>query len=149
MNKMPLIMFLLCIPLFGQSYKMNVNLKNGSKLEFSIDDIRKITFESSTDFNQLKDILDNFKVFQNYPNPFNPTTTITYQIPMTSLVKVIIYDLNGSLIKELFNGIQNEGEYKIIWDGINNHNLAVSSGIYIYTIESNHQVISKQMILLK
>lgn len=152
MGKIILVLSLINVFLFGQSYNMNINLKNGTRLEFQIDEIRKLTFESSTSIKQLEDlkgIVESFKVMQNYPNPFNPSTTITYQIPRTSYVKVRIFDLNGSLIKELFNGSQNEGEYKIAWDGKNLNNNKVSSGVYVYTINCDEQIISKQMILLK
>lgn len=152
MNKIFIVALLFYFPLFGQSYKMNVSLKDGTKLEFPVDEIRKITFENSTRIKQLTELnslIETFKVLQNYPNPFNPSTTISYQIPKTASVKVNVYDLNGSLIKELFSGLQTEGEYKIIWDGKNQLDYNVASGIYIYTVKCDEQLISKQMILLK
>jgi hypothetical protein len=152
MNKIIFILALVSCFNFAQSYKMNVNLKNGTKLEIPIDEIRKLTFESSTkaeELNDLKKIVESFKVMQNYPNPFNPSTTIVYQIPKAALVEVKIYDLNGSLIKEVFSGLQSEGEYRISWDGRNQLGYKVASGIYIYTVKCDEQLISKQMMLLK
>jgi|WetSurMetagenome_2_1015567.scaffolds.fasta_scaffold14181_1 hypothetical protein len=137
---------------YGQSYEMNIHLKNGSTVTFSVDDIQKLDFDNSTDINNFEDLykaIESFKVQQNYPNPFNPSTTITYQIPKTSTVRVRIYDINGQLIKELLNETQPVGEYKVTWNGTNEKNISVVSGVYIYTVSSNEQIVSKQMILLK
>ncbi|GIK23520.1 MAG: hypothetical protein BroJett005_29340 [Ignavibacteriota bacterium] len=131
---------------------MNINLTDGSTVSFSVNDIQRLEFGEATDikdFENLKQVIETFKVLQNYPNPFNPSTTITYLIPSTSNVKVCIYDINGQLVKDLLNETQNEGEYKIIWNGTNDKNISVVSGVYIYTVSSNEQIISKQMILLK
>lgn len=152
MKKFLLFTFLFSPLVFCQSINMNINLTDGSTVSFSVNDIQRLEFGEATDikdFENLKQVIETFKVLQNYPNPFNPSTTITYLIPSTSNVKVCIYDINGQLVKDLFNETQNEGEYKIIWNGTNDKNISVVSGVYIYTVSSNEQIISKQMILLK
>jgi hypothetical protein len=131
---------------------MNINLSDGSTISFSVNDIQRLEFGEATDikdFENLKQVIETFSVLQNYPNPFNPSTTITYLIPNTSNVKVCIYDINGQLVKDLLNETQHKGEYKITWNGTNDKNISVVSGVYIYTVSSNEQIISKQMILLK
>jgi len=152
MKNIVLIFLILNVIQFGQTYKMNINLKDGSTVEFSVEDIRKLTFESSTEVKNpvdLKGNVESFKVSQNYPNPFNPNTTISYQIPKASLVKINIYNVQGSLVKELYNGFQEEGEYKINWNGTNQANVNAASGIYLFTVSITNQIISKQMILLR
>ncbi|MCZ7609717.1 MAG: T9SS type A sorting domain-containing protein [Ignavibacterium sp.] len=152
MKKFLLFTFLFSPLFFCQSINMNINLTDGSTVSFSVNDIQRLEFGEATDikdFENLKQVIETFKVLQNYPNPFNPSTTITYLIPSTSNVKVCIYDINGQLVKDLLNETQNEGEYKIIWNGTNDKNISVVSGVYIYTVSSNEQIISKQMILLK
>ena len=94
-------------------------------------------------------IPNSFELTQNYPNPFNPTTTINYSLPKTSSISLRIYNINGQEIKTLVNTTQNAGSYSVIWDGRNNFNQQVSSGIYFYSIKSGNFVASKKMILLK
>lgn len=137
---------------YCQSFDMKVNLKNDSTKTFSIEDIKKMSFGSITGINEesQKDLLiKSFKLNQNYPNPFNPSTTITYQIPSNSFVRVNIYDINGQLIKELLNENQSTGEYRITWDGTNQYNSQAASGVYIYSVRCNDHILSRQMILLK
>ena len=90
-----------------------------------------------------------FKLHQNYPNPFNPYTLISYDIPKDDFVTIIIYDMNGKIVKTLINNYQRAG-YKIIaWDGTTNKNLLASAGIYLYTIKVGYFRQTKKMILLK
>ncbi len=152
MKKRLFFIFLFSPLICGQDLTMNVHLKDGSTQIFSIDDIQRLEFGEATgikDFENLKQVIESFKVMQNYPNPFNPSTTIIYQIPGISNVKVRIFDINGQLVKDLLSETQPEGEYQIIWNGTNDKNASVVSGVYIYTVSSNEQIISKQMILLK
>ncbi len=137
---------------YCQGFEMKVNLKNDSTKTFSVEDIKKISFGIPTGLNenlQNDMMIESFKLNQNYPNPFNPSTTITYQIPGNSFVRVNVYDINGQLIKELLNENQSAGEYRITWDGTNHYQSQAASGVYIYTVLCNEQLLSKQMILLK
>ncbi len=152
MKNLVLLFLLLNVILYSQTYKMNINMKDGSKVEFSVGEIQTLTFGPSMsikDFSDMGGKIEGFSVSQNYPNPFNPTTTISYQIHKTSLVKINVFDVQGSLVKELFNGMKEAGEYKINWNGTNEANINVSSGVYIYTVSIENKVISKQMILLR
>jgi len=92
---------------------------------------------------------NNFRLEQNYPNPFNPTTTISFYLPEYSSVKVIIYDLRGSLIKSLYDGNLNSGSHNYIWDGTNSSGQRVTSGCYFYQVKSNNHNEVKKMFLLK
>lgn len=137
---------------FGQNYDMKINLKTGSSESFPVSGIQRIVFTGLTDvkdFPGIQNLIKSFKVMQNYPNPFNPSTTITYQIPKTSNVKVSVYDLNGQLVKEILNETQLEGEYRVTWDGTNQKKINVTSGVYIYVVSTGNSIISKQMLLIK
>ncbi len=90
-----------------------------------------------------------FQVFQNYPNPFNPTTTISYALPKSSLVRVVIYDVLGREVKTLVNDKQAPGVHNLIWDGLNSSGQQVASGIYFYRITAGSNVQAKKMLLLK
>ncbi len=86
----------------------------------------------------------DFALSQNYPNPFNPTTTIQYQVPEGSNVKIIVYDVLGKQVAVLVNGYQDAGTYTTNFDGTN-----LASGIYLYRMEAGNFVKVNKMLLLK
>ncbi len=85
----------------------------------------------------------------NYPNPFNPTTHIQYSLKDASYVRLVIYDLRGTEIRQLVHTYQQPGWYNIVWDGQNNLGVNVSNGVYLYQMESDNYTETKKMILLK
>ncbi|RMH70441.1 MAG: T9SS C-terminal target domain-containing protein [Gemmatimonadetes bacterium] len=89
-------------------------------------------------------------LYQNYPNPFNPQTTIRYQLPQAMPVNLSIYDISGHLIRTLIDlDQQSTGTYQITWDGTDNNGLGVSSGLYLYTLQTGDTTESRRMLLLK
>jgi len=144
-----LLVFCYC---YSQTYFLNINLNNGTKKQYPINNIKEINFSGvvTIDDNQkIEKMIQSFKLLDNYPNPFNPSTTIEYEIPKPGFVNISIYDLKGKLIKTLVHKKQEQGNYRIQWDGKNNSGLKVSSGVYIYAIENEKSIISKKMILVK
>jgi hypothetical protein len=85
-----------------------------------------------------------YSLAQNYPNPFNPSTTIKYEIPNAGNVSLKIYDVLGAEVMTLVNTSQAQGRYEVKFDASQ-----LSSGVYIYRIQSNDYVASRKMILLK
>lgn len=85
----------------------------------------------------------------NYPNPFNPETYIQYSLKNESLVSLKIYNIKGELVRTLINSKQNKGEHKILWDGKDQHQNKVSSGVYFYKMQSGSYSEQKKMLLLK
>jgi len=73
-----------------------------------------------------------YSLEQNYPNPFNPVTTINYNLPEEARVTIIVYNLNGELVQELFNGTRDAGSYTIVWNAEH-----LSSGPYFIKMLSN------------
>ena len=93
----------------------------------------------------ISDIIpDRFDLSQNYPNPFNPSTKITYALPKSSNVKLIVYNAIGQEVGVLVDGFKNAGSYELTWDASN-----LPSGIYFYSIQSGNNIITKKMTLLK
>ncbi len=80
----------------------------------------------------------------NYPNPFNPATKIEYSIPEAGFVNLTIYNILGEKITTLINREQNSGKYVADFNASE-----LPSGLYIYTLTTNKQSISKKMMLLK
>lgn len=95
-----------------------------------------------------------YKLEQNFPNPFNPSTTINYQLPYESTVKINIYNLLGQEVKTLIAETQSAGYYSQVWNGNDNTHRKISSGVYIYRIEAvgpqNKRFIEvKKMVMIK
>ena len=100
----------------------------------------------ATGISNSKDILPaDFTVFQNYPNPFNPTTTISYSLPKSAPVKVIVYDMLGREVKTLVNTEQQRGIHNVVWNADNNFGAKVSSGMYIYRVVAGDKVQVKKI----
>jgi FlgD Ig-like domain len=96
----------------------------------------------------------SYQLNQNYPNPFNPSTNIKFSLPEQSTVKIVIYDLLGRKVKTLINDVRPAGIFTVQWNGDNESNINVSSGIYFYSLyalgSDNKKYTSfKKMILLK
>jgi hypothetical protein len=81
---------------------------------------------------------------QNYPNPFNPTTTISYQIPVSSHVILKIFDILGREVATLMNQRKDAGRYSVQWDATR-----FPSGVYFNTLQAGEYRDTKRMMLLK
>ena len=92
---------------------------------------------------------EEISLFPNFPNPFNPTTTISYSLPVNNRVKIRIIDILGREIKMLFNWHQSVGTHSIIWDGKNEQDKQMSSGIYFVFLEVGEERFSQKIILAK
>jgi M6 family metalloprotease-like protein len=90
-----------------------------------------------------------FYLYQNYPNPFNPTTSITFTVASRSHTTLSIYNIEGRLVKTLWNAEMDGGAKTIVWNGMDARGNLVSSGVYFYRLKSGSNVMTKKMILLK
>ena len=85
----------------------------------------------------------------NYPNPFNPETLISYTVPRQANVKLIIYNVLGQRVKTLVNTHATPGTHSIIWNGLSEQGVPVSSGLYIMSLSSGTTYLSQKMVLLR
>jgi hypothetical protein len=85
-----------------------------------------------------------FSLNQNYPNPFNPVTKISYSVAKAGNVKITVYDILGNEIRTIVNQKHESGNYSANFDGSK-----LSSGTYIYKIETGDFSEVKKMTLLK
>ena len=86
----------------------------------------------------------DFTLYQNYPNPFNPTTTIGYELPEAGYVSLKVYDVLGNEVALVDEGFKQPGLHESVFDGRN-----LSSGIYVYSIQTGNKIQNKNMIILK
>jgi len=89
-----------------------------------------------------------YELEQNYPNPFNPLTNITFSIPQTAHVEVIVYNVLGQKVRTLVNEKLSPGFHLIAWDGKNDQGLKVSTGIYLLKMKSKDFVQTKKMMIV-
>ncbi|OQY27342.1 MAG: hypothetical protein B6244_10795 [Candidatus Cloacimonetes bacterium 4572_55] len=94
-------------------------------------------------------ILAKFILEQNSPNPFNPITTIRYQLPQATHVKLEIFNTAGQLIRSLADHEESAGFKSVQWDGQNDHGAQVVSGLYFYRLETGDYEQTRRMLLLK
>ncbi len=90
-----------------------------------------------------------YKLFQNYPNPFNPRTKIKFSLPAQRKVKLTIFNILGQKIKTVVDKELQPGTHKFDWDSRNSSGILVSSGIYIYRIETEDFVKSRKLVLIR
>ncbi len=105
--------------------------------------------DSVTSVNDQVYNVEDFNLIGNYPNPFNPTTTIVFNVPSTQFVSISIYNQLGEKIRDLSNKEYSPGENRITWDGLNDSQSKVSSGIYMYRIIAGNKILNGKMILQK
>jgi hypothetical protein len=138
--------------------KIDVNSGNGSILgQTSEPNIISISYSGAETLSSDENNLESphgFELLQNYPNPFNPTTNISFYLNQRSSVKLLIYNSLGEQVKTLIDESMQSGFYTVQWNGKDELNKNVSSGIYFYKIlaynnkNQNYQII-KKMTLIK
>lgn len=78
----------------------------------------------------------DFRLEQNYPNPFNPQTTIRYDLSESSEVTLVIYDMQGRVVRSLVNSNKSGGAHQVIWDGRSDAGFAAASGLYLCRMDA-------------
>ena len=116
--------------------------------------LKKVTLYFDTDLYSSTDdntISTENTLIGNYPNPFKPSTTISFELNTenTEDTELIVYNLKGQKVKTLMNEKLEAGKHIIIWDGTDQTNKPVSSGIYFYKLTAGSIMQTKKMILIK
>ncbi|MGB3017846.1 MAG: T9SS type A sorting domain-containing protein, partial [Ignavibacteria bacterium] len=98
-----------------------------------------------TGINQIGTIIpDKYELYNNYPNPFNPVTKIRFDIPKSSTVRILLYDITGKAVMNLVDGELQAGSYETSVDAT-----SLSSGLYLYRIETPDYSSTKRLMLIK
>jgi len=106
-------------------------------------------FTQSYKFNTTAPLPERYALHQNYPNPFNPSTTIRYDLPEDSYIRIAIYNILGQEIRVLVDGLEPAGFRSIRWHGKDNFNRIVSAGVYFLLMDSKDFTLRRKLILLK
>lgn len=102
------------------------------------------TNTESTDAVHMPELVDGFELFQNYPNPFNPATTIRFELPSSSDVRLEVYDLMGRKVQTLVNSTLSAGMHTVSFDASR-----LASGAYIYRLQAGSFQQNRVMTLMK
>ena len=89
------------------------------------------------------------QLYPAYPNPFNSSTTIRYDLPEDADLTLRVYNLRGELVKTLYHGSQTAGYHQVLWDGTNQYNTPVSSGMYLCWMQSKAYGKTMKMMLVR
>ncbi len=103
-----------------------------------------ISIADDTNIDQPTQVPTAIELNQNYPNPFNPTTTISFTLPQTDQVRLSVYNIQGQLVATLLNEQRSSGNHFVTFDAS-----ALSSGVYLYRLETGNQSFVKKMTLIK
>jgi hypothetical protein len=121
----------------SEVFNISVNNDEITNLEFNMTDTLVIDFVDNED-----DIVENQSYnLVNYPNPFKPVgsgrsigTTISFSLPRSSRTELAVYNIKGQKVKTLVNENLSQGEHNIVWNGKNNKQQNVASGVYMYRL---------------
>ncbi len=86
----------------------------------------------------------SFELMQNYPNPFNPVTTISWSQPRLSRASLTIHNILGEVVQSFDLGFRGAGSHSLVWDAS-----ALSSGVYLYTLDTGEHSRTMKAVLLK
>ncbi|OVE79592.1 hypothetical protein BVY01_02085 [bacterium I07] len=96
-----------------------------------------------------KSLPTEFHLYQNYPNPFNPETRIDYSVPVSSEVKLEIFNVLGEKVVTLKDGKSVAGLHSALWSGLDDSGQGVSAGVYIARLQTDSFNQCIRMLLLK
>ncbi|MBC8377249.1 MAG: carboxypeptidase regulatory-like domain-containing protein [FCB group bacterium] len=132
--------------IIGQTYYYAVSAvdANGNMSETT-----NVVTTSIVSVDDLEMIPTAYGLSQNYPNPFNPTTSIEFALPEAAEVSLEIYNLLGQKVRTLVTGYVPAGYINTSWDGLDQNGKEISSGTYIYRLQTADQTFSKKMVLMK
>ena len=135
----------------------SIRLEGSQRGTFYIDDVRLVTaIPSAPPFlvptavtEQFQALPDLFDLEQNYPNPFNSETLIRYTLPRETTVDLVVYDMIGQQVARLVYGRRVAGMHTVTWDGRDDADHKLATGMYMYRIQAGEQSSSRKLLLLR
>ncbi len=98
----------------------------------------------ATNTQPINELPSDLTLNQNYPNPFNPTTNISFALPQSGDVRLEVFNMLGQRVGVLADGFMQAGRHTVAFDAS-----ALSSGVYVYRLQTGSTVLSKKMTLIK
>ncbi len=137
----------------GNTYRFFIlaadNAGNIEPLKIAADATVMIDPNATSVADNVVELPKTFALYQNYPNPFNPTTTFRYDLPKSSHVKLVIYNMLGQKVRIVINAVQEAGIRSVQWDGKSDAGVQVASGVFFYRLEAGDFVKVRKMLLMR
>lgn len=109
-----------------------------------------VTFGNPTSIEDMAEAIPTtFTLKQNYPNPFNPVTVIEFALPKGQTVALEIYNILGQRVRILITGFREAGTHTVAWNGADDSNVNVPSGIYFYRLTAGTLTQTSKMALIR
>ena len=132
----------------SQEERLYLDADSGDFTISSVDQLF-LSRTSNLSLNDENSFPNTFTLHKNFPNPFNPMTTLSYELPKDSDVRLSIYDILGNEIITLINSHQHTGFKSILWDATDSNGNSVSAGVYLYRIHAGEFVQTRKLVLIK
>ena len=134
---------------YGKTYYFAVTAFDSSMNESILSDEISTVIDGQFENFDPSQTTKEYRLNQNHPNPFNPITRIRFQLPEANHVILKIYDLLGTEIRTLVDGPYEAGHHIIDWDSSDDPDKPVSSGIYLYRMQTGSFSQVRKMTLLR
>jgi len=89
------------------------------------------------------------ELHQNYPNPCNPATSIAFELPEATHVRLWVYDIGGRLVRTLVDARLAGDAYVVEWDGCDERGRSLGSGVYCYRLETGSHSLTRKLVILE
>jgi len=90
-----------------------------------------------------------FSLDQNFPNPFNMSTTIRFSLPRAGFAELVVYNVMGQKVRSLISEFMTPGSHSIVWDGCDDQDNPVTTGVYFSRLQTRNSSVSSRMMLVK
>ena len=121
-------------------------IKGTSFIQANVLDFKNPTAVSNCHF---KENNRNFYLFYNYPNPFNSQMIISYELQEKKHIRTNIYDISGREVITLLDQSQVAGYYQVLWNGKDNQQHDLPSGIYVVVLKADDMIQTKKIVLVR
>jgi len=91
----------------------------------------------------------SFSLAQNFPNPFNSSTVIRFELPEDGEVELAVYNLAGQRVAVLAQGWREAGTYTVRWDGRDEGERELASGVYLYRLRAGERMETRKLALVR
>ncbi len=135
--------------LTGTTVRFAIQCVSADAFIFMVDNFRVDSTDDGVDNEEVEDIPQVNALAQNYPNPFNPETSIAFSMKEAGRVTVDVYNVKGQKVKTLVDEYRQAGNHSVVWNGRDENNSKVASGVYFYKMRNGKFSSTKKMILMK
>jgi hypothetical protein len=119
---------------------VTLELRDGTTFQWNMNDVVSFKYTDVTGIEAIKGL--NAIDFKLYPNPNNGTFNVAYVLDKQTNVQLIMYGIDGKLIKELFTGEQTAGDKNFTYNIPN-----LSDGIYFIQLKTETFTVTKKLVI--